>query len=176
MMSRHRLVGALLGDASLGCNRAFVYVIVAAAGGCVVFYVGQTRQRMGAVGRLAEHLSDGANATFRQRVLDVAHAEVVGAIHFAALELSGERAFQQSSPDYREAVECLVESELREFVIANQLQALSVARVRIHAYRTSSIVQREATRSLDALRDWLRNSIAAIRVGMPSVSSPEAQH
>lgn len=175
-MPRHRLVGAFLGDASLGGNRAFVYVIVAAAGGSVVFYVGQTRQRMGAVGRLAEHLSDGANATFRQRVLDVARSEVVGAIHFAALELSGERAFQQSSPDYREAVECLVESELREFVVANHLQALSVARVRLHAYRTSSIVQREATRSLDALRDWLRDSIGAVRLGALASSPPGSEH
>jgi len=179
-MSRPQIASAYVGDASLGNCRAFVYVIVGAAGDRVVFYVGQTRQRMGAIGRLAEHLSEGANATFRQRVLDVACSEVVGAVHFAALALSGERAFQQSSPDYREAVECLVESELREFVVANELQALSVARVRLHAYQTSSIVQREAKRSLDALQEWLQISIEDVRPASQlrrvSVDEPEITH
>jgi hypothetical protein len=162
-MSRQQLVRARIADVSLGGNQAFVYVIVASAGPRIVFYVGQTRQRMGALGRLAEHLSDGANATFRQRAMDVARSDVIGSVHFAAITLSGERAFQQSSPDYREAVECLVESELREFVVANGLGALSVARVRQHAYRTSAIVQREATRSIDGLRVWLAQSIRSVR-------------
>jgi hypothetical protein len=161
-MSRHRLSCAFLDDASLGGSQAFVYVIVAMAGAKVVFYVGQTRQRMGAIGRLAEHLSGGTNATFRQRVWDVAQAEVAGAVHFAAIALSGERAFQQSAPDYREAVECLVESDLREFVVANELAALSVARVKMHAYRSSPVVQRESQRSLDALRSWLSLAIRSV--------------
>lgn len=162
-MSHHRLVDAFLGDASLVGCRAFIYVIVAAAGDGIVFYVGQTRQRMGALGRLAEHLSDGSNATFRQRVAAVRATDVLGAVHFAAIELSGERAFQGSSPDYREAAECLIESELREFVVTNDLCALSVARVRMHPYRTSPLVQREVSRSLEALKDWLKDSIQLLQ-------------
>lgn len=156
----------------LGCNRAFVYVIVASAGARVVFYVGQTRQRMGAIGRLAEHLSDGENATFRQRVFDVTATDVAGTVRFAALELSGERAFQRSSPDYREAVECLIETELREFVVANRLDALSIARVRLHAYRHSPIAQREANRSLDTLQRWLLDAIRAVRTTSTSEPVP----
>jgi hypothetical protein len=162
-MSWHRLSRAIVNDLSLGGSQAFVYVIVAPVESGVVFYVGQTRQRMGALGRLAEHLSEGANATFRQRIWDVARSDVVGTIHFAAIALSGDRAFQQSSPDYREAVECLVEADLREYVVASELQALSVARVRQHAYRVSPIVQREARRSMAELQSWLRDAICSAR-------------
>jgi hypothetical protein len=162
-MPRPAFVGARLDDLSLGGNQAFIYVIAAAVGDQVFFYVGQTRQRMGALGRLAEHLSEGENATFRQRVWDVAKLDLQGAVHFAAVELSRERAFQRACPDYREAVECLIESRLREHVVRKRILALSVARVRLHAYRTSPIAMREAQRSAAALERWLETAVSQLR-------------
>ena len=161
-MARTAFVGARLDDTSLGGNQAFVYVIAAAAGDRAFFYVGQTRQRMGALGRLAEHLSDGESATFRKRVWDVDKRDLQGPVHFAAVELSLERAFQRPCPDYREAVECLIESRLREYVVTQRISALSVARVRLHAYRTSPIAMREAQRSAPALEQWLATAISQL--------------
>ena len=161
-MPRLAFVGARLEDVSIGGNQAFIYVVVAAVGRRVFFYVGQTRQRMGALGRLAEHLSDGESATFRQRVWDVARLNLEGPVHFAAVELSREKAFQRACPEYREAVECLIESRLREYVVRQQILALSVARVRLHPYRTSPLVMREAQRSAEALEQWLATAVAQL--------------
>lgn len=161
-MRRGSLVTAHLGGTSIGGSQAFVYVIVAGSGAAAYFYVGQTRQRMGALGRIAEHLSEGDNATFRKRLLKVAQVELDGPVQFAVVELSAERAFQGECADYREAVECLIESRLREFVVARGIPALSVARVKLHAYRTSSLAIREASRSGDELERWLESAVSQL--------------
>lgn len=156
------MVGLLYASVSsldMAVSRGFVYVLAARAGTTAVFYVGQTRQRSGALGRLSQHLSDSESATFRQRVEAVTEAEVTGEVVCAAFPLSLEPAFQREAADYREAAEYRIEGRLREFVVNTRLPALSVARVAVHPYADSPIVIREAEKAFAHFAVWLESRI-----------------
>jgi hypothetical protein len=158
------LLFASVSNVSMASCRGYIYVLTASAGGIVVFYVGQTRQRAGALGRLAQHLSDSDSATFRQRVEATLAADLTSEIFCAAFPLSLEAAFQREAPDYREATEYLIEAELRGYVVQRGLPSLSVARVAVHPYAQSALVRREASKGLPQLTSWLTERISALSV------------
>ena len=57
------LLMATLGSAELIEPRAYIYIILARGNGTCVFYVGQTNQRNGSLGRLVEHISRNDQGT-----------------------------------------------------------------------------------------------------------------
>jgi hypothetical protein len=156
------LLFARVSNVSMASSRGYIYVLAARASDTVVFYVGQTRQRAGALGRLAQHLSDSDSATFRQRVEMTLAADVTSEIFCAAFPLSLEAAFQREAPDYREAAEYLIEARLRAFVVHKGLPSLSVARVAVHPYAESPLVRREVGKALPRLESWLTERINSL--------------
>src|SRR5262245_33676061 len=94
-------------DASLAKRAPYIYGILLNLDETSILYIGQTLSRMGALGRLAQHLSETTGATLRQRIEALYNVtEIDGlSIEFAAVKLAQQKSFWADEPDYREAVE-----------------------------------------------------------------------
>ena len=120
-------------------------------------YVGQTRGRRGALGRLAQHLSYASGNTYIQRLSDIYHYEEVPLerVDFVAIRFTKKEAFWLDSPVYREAVEDLVQQRLLNWLYEQKLEISIVSRTRPNSYSKLSYVQEEADRISGALESWV---------------------
>ena len=144
-------------DATLAKQNPFLYTICGVFENRVTLYVGQTRGKTGALGRLGQHLSDTQGNTYIQRLSDLYHYEevVLGRIDFAAIRFTPEKMFQIDSPIYREAVEDLVQRGLLNWVAEQKLEICIVSRTRPNSYNKLQNVQEEAKRISSALESWI---------------------
>ncbi|MFV9504231.1 MAG: hypothetical protein AB4911_06665 [Oscillochloridaceae bacterium umkhey_bin13] len=135
---------------------AFVYVIHSKDFRCI--YIGQTRSVYGAIGRLAQHLSETHSNTFQQRICALNKLESVslGRVDFAAVPLRGKKEFLSDSSDYRESVEYLVQWDLLRFVRKEGIQLQVISRVRSKYYITEEFIKQEANEVVQKLTDWLK--------------------
>jgi hypothetical protein len=123
-------------DASLAKRAPYVYGILLDLEGIAVLYVGQTLSGRGALGRLAEHLSEASGATLRERIEAIYNVtEIDGlSVEFAAVPLARQKSFWADEGDYREAVESRVQYQLLNALSDRKIPVCVVSRVRPNAY------------------------------------------
>ena len=138
-------------------QNSFLYTIYGVFANRATLYVGQTRGQTGALGRLAQHLSNTQGNTYIQRLSDLYHYEeaVPGRTDFVAVRFTPEKMFQIDSPVYREAVEDLVQRRLLNWVTEQKLEICIVSRTRPNSYNKLQNVQEEAERISTALEFWI---------------------
>lgn len=143
--------------ATIAKPNSFLYTIYGVFDNRVTLYIGQTRGQTGALGRLAQHLSNAHGNTYVQRLSDLYHYEevVLGRTDFAAVRFTQERMFEMDSPVYREAVEDLVQRELINWIAEQKLEICIVSRTRPNSYNKLQDIQEEAERISDALEPWI---------------------
>ena len=126
----------------------FLYTIYGILENHATLYVGETRGKIGPLGRLTQHLSDGDNNTYLQRLSDIYHYEKVPLerVDFVAIQFTPSPIFQIDSPVYRQAVEGLVQLSLLNWIHRHKLKITVVSRISANAYRKDQSVREEADR------------------------------
>lgn len=144
-------------DATIAKQDSFLYTIYGVFENCGTLYIGQTRGQTGALGRLAQHLSDTQSNTYIQRLSKLYHYEeiVLGKTDFVAIRFTSEKMFQIDSPIYREAVEDLVQRRLLNRIAKEKLEICIVSRTHPNSYSKLPEIQEEAERISDALESWI---------------------
>lgn len=144
-------------DASLAKRAPYIYGILLKLDVAWILYIGQTLSRIGALGRLAQHLSDTTGATFRQRINALYNiTEIDGlSVEFAAVQLHNQKSFWKDEPDYREAVESLVQYALLNEICDRKLQIQLVSRVQPNGYCGLGYIESEASRVVASLIGWI---------------------
>ena len=145
---------ATIFDYTIARESQFLYTIYGLLDNQATLYVGQTRAKVGPLGRLTQHLS---GSTYLQRLSDLYHYEEVPLekVEFVAVRFTPVRMFQIDSPVYREAVENLVEQRLLNWIAEQRLKITIVSRTRGNAYNKLQDIQAEADRISDALESWI---------------------
>jgi hypothetical protein len=152
-----------LSDSQIAHFKAFVYAIYVFNHRAL--YIGQTRSRTGALGRLSFHLSEGEGSTVKSRIAKLYRFDevVLRGICFAAFPLSSLKIFGSDARDYREAVEALVQQDLLQRLTAGRFPVPVVSRVRHNDYMNDPIVRAEAERISPEVWNWfLKASTAAL--------------
>ena len=144
-------------DATIAKKSGFLYTIYGVFENQATLYVGQTRGRTGALGRLAQHLSDGNNNTYLQRLSSIYYYDEVplGKIDLAAIRFTSKEIFQIDSQEYRKAVEHLVQQQLLNWLYERNLKVRIVSQTSSNAYGKLQDVQEEADRISDLLKPWV---------------------
>lgn len=109
-------------------------------------YVGETRSSQGAMGRIAQHISETSSNTFRKRICTIFKYDSIYLkdILFFVVPLSKYSGFWLDSSEYRRAVEYLVQNEILNFLAENKKEVLLVSRVTANTYCQTNIVRSEA--------------------------------
>jgi hypothetical protein len=143
-----------LTDSQMAHFRAFVYVIYVRNHRAM--YIGQTRSRTGALGRLSFHLSEGDGSTIKTRIAKLFHFDevILRGIRFAAFPLASLKVFSSDAQDYREAVEALIQQRLLEKLTDGQYPVPVVSRIRHNDYMVDESVVSEADRIFPELWQW----------------------
>src|SRR5437660_6873252 len=143
-----QVLRATVHDASLGHRAPYIYGILLSLEGASILYVGQTLSRTGALGRLAQHLSETAGATLRQRIQALYEVTEIDGIslEFAAVKLNPQKAFWKDEADYREAVESLVQHQLLNALCDRKIPVCLISRVQPNSYCRLGYVESEAGR------------------------------
>jgi len=141
-----------LGRAFSGHRLAYIYVIFSKASH--VLYVGHTSQRGGPLCRLGQHLGDGENATFRQKLWtrDESSVEDIDDLELYAFPLPEEAAYLSIDRSYREGVEYLLQKRLESegarwkpyFDVVSEVRApstTSLAEIQAQADRFFNLVE-----------------------------------
>jgi predicted GIY-YIG superfamily endonuclease len=149
---------ASLISSEIASHNAFVYLIFVRD--IKILYIGQTFSRCGALGRLAQHLSDTSSNTLKQRACSILQYEEIELkdIQFNAACLSQNRSFVQESSDYREAVEALVNNRIINFVAKYKIGVV-VSRIRANRYSELKFIKDEANLVATTFESWLLNSL-----------------
>lgn len=144
-------------DVNIAKQNPFLYTIYGVLETGVALYVGQTRGRTGALGRLSQHLSDTPWNTYLQRLSDFYRSEEVRLekVDLVAIRFAQAKIFEAKSADYREAVEDLVQCNLIDWVIEHKLAIGVVSRTRPNSYSRIQEVQEEANRISETLESWI---------------------
>ena len=135
-------------DVTIAKKNGFLYAIYGVVEDQATLYVGQTRGRTGALGRLAQHLSDGNNNTYLQRLSNIYSYEEVSLekVDLAAIRFTSKEIFQIDSQEYRKAVEHLVQLQLLNWLYEQNLKVHIVSQTSSNAYDKLQDVQEEADR------------------------------
>ena len=144
-------------DVTIAKQSPFLYTIYGVFETGVALYVGQTRGRTGALGRLSQHLSDTPWNTYLQRLSDLYHHEkiLLEKVDLVAIRFAQAKIFETKSADYREAVEHLVQRKLIVWVIEHKPGIVVVSRTRPNSYSRLQEIQEEANRIFAALESWI---------------------
>ncbi len=144
-------------DVTIAKKNGFLYTIYGVVDNLATLYVGQTRGRTGALGRLAQHLSDGNNNTYLQRLSNIDYYEEVPLekVDFAAIKFTPKEIFQIDSQEYRKAVENLVQLRLSNWLYEHNLKIRIVSQTRPNSYSKLQDVQEEADRISGLLESWI---------------------
>ena len=144
-------------DVTIAKKNGFLYAIYGVVENQVTLYVGQTRGRTGALGRLAQHLSDGNNNTYLQRLSHIYDYEEVPLekVDLAAVRFTSKEMFQIDSQEYRKAVENLVQLLLLNWLYEHNLEICVVSQTRSNAYSKLQDVQDETDRISGLLESWI---------------------
>lgn len=144
-------------DVTIARKAGFLYTIYGIVENQATLYVGQTRGWTGALGRLAQHLSDSDVNTYLQRLSDVYdYIEVpLDKVDFAAMKFASRSEFQIDSQEYRKAVENWVQAELTNWILEKNLSIFIVSRTTRNTYSDLDYVKEEAARITGALEPWI---------------------
>jgi hypothetical protein len=148
---------ATVHDAALPKRAPYVYGILLKLEAASILYIGQTTSWTGALGRLAQHLSETAGATLRQRVEAICNVtEIDGlSLEFAAVRLAPQRSFWADEPDYREAVESLVQHQVLNALYERRIPACLISRVDPNPIAGSATSKSEASRVFQLIIGWV---------------------
>lgn len=144
-------------DVTMAKQSRFLYAICGMLGNCVTLYIGQTRGRTGALGRLAQHLSDTEGNTYLQRLSDLYRNQEIHLerIDLVAIRFTQRKMFWIDSPEYREAVEDLVQRRLINWLYEHKLEICVVSRTYPNSYSRLRDIQEEADRISSPLESWI---------------------
>ena len=144
-------------DATIAKQNPFLYAVYGVSETGVALYIGQTRGRTGALGRLSQHLSDTPWNTYLQRLSELYRHEkiLLEKVDLVAIRFAQAKIFETKSADYREAVEDLVQCRLIDWVIEHKLAIGVVSRTRPNSYSRLQEIQEEANRIFAALESWI---------------------
>ena len=144
-------------DVTIAKQNPFLYMIYGIFENQATLYVGQTRGPTGALGRLAQHLSDTDWNTYLQRLSYFFPYEEVPLerIDLVAVRFTHQKEFYSDSREYREAVEGLVQRKLLNWLDEHKLEISIVSRTSTNAYSSLSYIQKEADRISGALESWI---------------------
>ncbi|MEV0614818.1 hypothetical protein AB0I81_15930 [Nonomuraea sp. NPDC050404] len=148
------LLTASINMGEIGHRSPYIYGIVALE--FPALYIGQTLSAIGALGRLAQHLSSENGNTLRKRIADAYnYAEIeLGPIEFAAFKLPDRTEFSNRVPDYREAVEALVQYSILDKMIRNDLACPVISRVAFNPLTSQHLVKIQAGYATEELFGW----------------------
>jgi len=155
-----QVLRATIHDASMARRAPYIYGILLHLEGNPILYVGQTLSRVGALGRLAQHLSDTTGATLRQRIQTLYNiTEIDGlSLDFAAVKLSQQKSFWKDEADYREAVESLVQHQLLNALCDRKIPVCLISRVQLNPYCRLGYVESEAARVFQNIITWIETN------------------
>ncbi|RKU33148.1 hypothetical protein C6496_22800 [Candidatus Poribacteria bacterium] len=144
-------------DITIAKKMGFLYTIYGLVENQATLYVGQTRGWTGALGRLAQHLSDSDANTYLQRLSDVYeyHEVPLEKVDFAAMKFTSREEFQIDDQEYRIAVENWVQARLKNWIREKNLSIFVASRTRSSTYSQLPYVKEEATRIANALEPWI---------------------
>jgi len=122
-----------------------------------VLYIGETRASMGALGRIAQHVSYCSSNTFRQRICQILRYEEVSLkdMVFLAVPLSQYRSFWLDTSEYRVAVEYLVQNKILSHIATSQMKITLISRVSANGYCQTAFVKEEAKVVANRISVWL---------------------
>jgi hypothetical protein len=143
-----------LTDSQIAHFKPFVYAIY--IGNYKAMYIGQTRSRTGALGRLSFHLSEGDGSTVKTRIATLFRFDevILRGIRFVAFPLASLKIFGSDAQDYREAVEALIQQRLLENLTDGRFPVPVVSRIRHNDYMLDPAVASEADRIFPQLWHW----------------------
>ena len=144
-------------DVTISKQGGFLYLIYGVLENRATLYVGQTHRQTGALGRLAEHLSDAHQwNTYLQRLAETDPYEDVALdkLDLVAVRFTPRKEFKVSR-EYREAVEGLVQLNLLNSIRKHKLGIAVVSHTRTNAYSKLPYIQEEAHRISEALESWI---------------------
>jgi hypothetical protein len=120
-------------------------------------YIGQTNSKLGVLGRYSQHLSYTNSNTFKQRVAAMEKQESVnlGEVFGSFYELPKYKRYTNSSTDYREAVEALVQYNLINSFALSGLGVVS--RVTKNPLCNNDEVKRIATKATLKFEKFLKS-------------------
>ncbi|MGH7173457.1 MAG: hypothetical protein ACRELG_24510 [Gemmataceae bacterium] len=155
-----QVLRATVHDASLGQRAPYIYGILLSLEEASILYIGQTLSRFGALGRLAQHLSDTTGATLRKRIQTLYNiTEIEGlSLDFAAVKLSQRKAFWNDAADYREAVESLVQHQLLNALCDRKIPVCLISRVQLNSSCRLGYVETEAGRVFQSIIAWIETN------------------
>lgn len=148
------LLTASINKGEIGHRSPYVYGIVALE--FPALYIGQTLSEIGAIGRLAQHLSNANGNTFRKRIADTfSYDEVeLGPVEFAAFKLPDRAEFVNRVPDHREAVEVLVQYSIINMMIEHDLSCPIISRTSFNPLANQRFVRIQAGYASKELFEW----------------------
>lgn len=146
-------------DCSIAINGAYIYVIYAPGFNCI--YVGQTRGKYGAIGRLAQHISNSYGNTFKQKIQNYFNLEEpsLGHIEFTAYRLPERQEFLSEATDFREAVEYMIQKNLIYLLTSNHMKIGCVSRVKGNTYQKRDFVVQESEIASKFFFQWLSSIV-----------------
>lgn len=145
-------------DAAIGQRAGYIYCLYAPA--LRMAYVGQTCSGLGALGRLAQHLSDGSSNTFRQRLAVYCGTEAdIGPVAMFAHRLSGSPLFHREAADQREAVEGLAAYDLITAIHQREIGVALISNVRFNRYTRLQYVRDASARCVRQMSAWLQSEV-----------------
>jgi hypothetical protein len=133
--------------------RRVPFIYAGFAGSCRALYLGETRSSTGVLGRISQHISETPSNTFRQRICAILRCDevVLDDVHFVAVPLSSYKGFWLDSPEYRRAVEYLVQLQLLNMIADAKVRVTLMSRVNGNGYTTQKNVQNEAKQVAERL-------------------------
>ena len=131
-------------------------------------YIGQTRGRHGALGRLSQHLAFTPPGTLRTRVEQVLGTDLkdLGVVEFAAVQLGPHRQFHARARDHREAIEALCQYGLIEWNVSTGNKVGFISRVEFNGYVRDPAVRAEVSRLVVLFSGWLEATLANVESGL----------
>jgi hypothetical protein len=144
-----------ISDGEVGVAVGYVYAVVLPTHR--VLYIGQTRNALGALGRLAQHVSYSSSATLRQRVSrHLGYDEVsLGPLRYLACPLGDEREFCGTSSVYREAVEAVTQARILNVLYDVGVSLVVLSHVERNGYVRQPLVTVAGDRVSAWIEDWL---------------------
>ncbi len=142
-------------NTEIGARRGYIYAVVLPV--YRVLYIGQTRNALGALGRLAQHLSYSGSATLRQRIARHlgGHAVDLGDACSIAYSLADRTEFSGDSGVYREAVEAVTQATILNALGDTGVRLVVLSYVERNGYVGQDLVVEAGVEAAAGILRWL---------------------
>ena len=142
------------------CKKApYIYCILSKQFKCI--YIGQTYSTYGALGRLAQHLSETESNTFKKRICSVYQYEEIElmGVEFFAYKLPDKKHFYTYARDHRESVEYLTNYSMISEMEKNSIKLSVISNTQSNPYTKMKSIQKTSDSIVSEFISAIKSSI-----------------